>query len=245
MKHYIGTKEVMAEPMTEAKAIVEGYARENEDGHKFRLGYHVQYTNPDGTKYDSWSPRDVFEHSYYKSETFLDRMIIEASELHKRIRKLEEFNDSDKFHSLTRFQKNMLCSQLSAMRDYFRFLNVRIDDLRERDKDSTINDKETMPKFRNFTPHTIVLNDGRTFESEGMARVTNDFTEFDKDDVCSVVYGDVTGLPAEEPGTKYIVSAMVLAASDRPDLVAPATGHPQCVRNEEGFIVSVPGFVRR
>lgn len=102
-----------------------------------------------------------------------------------------------------------------------------------------------MTKFRNFTPHTIVLNDGRTFESEGVARVSNDFTEFDENDVCSVVYGNVTGLPAAEQGTQYIVSAMVLAASDRTDLVAPATGHPQCVRNEKGFIVSVPGFVRR
>ena len=48
----------------------------------------------------------------------------------------------------------------------------------------------------------------------------------------------------------YIVSAMVLAANNskprhkrRGDLVAPATGHPDCIR-ENGFIVSVPGFVR-
>ena len=29
----------------------------------------------------------------------------------------------------------------------------------------------------------------------------------------------------------------------RKDLIAPATGHPDCKR-ENGFIVSVPGFVR-
>lgn len=49
-----------------------------------------------------------------------------------------------------------------------------------------------------------------------------------------------------EEGTVYIVSALVLAAAKekgRTDVVAPATGHPDCVR-KDGFIVSVPGFVR-
>jgi hypothetical protein len=100
-----------------------------------------------------------------------------------------------------------------------------------------------MKKIRNFTPHTIVLNDGRQFESEGVARVSNSFSSFDENGVCSVQYGDVEGLPEEEEDTLIIVSAMVLAASPRKDLVAPATGHPACVR-ENGFIKSVPGFVR-
>jgi hypothetical protein len=37
---------------------------------------------------------------------------------------------------------------------------------------------------------------------------------------------------------------MVLAASNRDDLVAPATGHPDTIRNEKGQIISVPGFVQ-
>lgn len=102
-----------------------------------------------------------------------------------------------------------------------------------------------MKNFKNFTPHTIVLNDGTQFPSLGLARVSNSFTSFDEDGICSVRYGDVQGLPEPEADTFYIVSAMVLAASSREDLVAPATGHPDCVRNEKGFIVSVPGFVRR
>lgn len=98
--------------------------------------------------------------------------------------------------------------------------------------------------FKNYTPHAIHLNDGRVFESVGVARVSNSFTAFD-DDVCTVVYGDVQGLPAPEAGVKLIVSALVLAAAtDRDDLVAPATGHPDCVR-DNGLIVSVPGFVTR
>lgn len=98
-------------------------------------------------------------------------------------------------------------------------------------------------EFVNLTPHAIVLNDGRVFEPSGVvARVSNTFTDF-VDDVCEVRYGDLENVPAPKEGVIYIVSAMVLAASNRADLVAPATGHKDCVRNE-GRIVSVPGFVR-
>ena len=60
------------------------------------------------------------------------------------------------------------------------------------------------------------------------------------------VLGEVEGLPEPQPGTLYIVSAMVLSAlaGSRPDVVAPATGHPECIRNDKGHILSVPGFVR-
>ena len=102
-------------------------------------------------------------------------------------------------------------------------------------------------KYRNFTPHSIVLNDGTVFAPEGLARVQASFSSFDENGVCSQVFGEVTGLPAPEDGVLLIVSAMVLAAAQvqgRTDVVAPATGHPECVRNEQGHIVSVPGFVR-
>ena len=103
---------------------------------------------------------------------------------------------------------------------------------------------KNMKKFRNFTPHSIVLNSGVTFTSEGIARVSNSFTTFDEDGICEVKYGEVEGLPEPEDDTLLIVSAMVLSASNRKDLVAPATGHPECVRNDKGQIVSVPGFVK-
>lgn len=105
-----------------------------------------------------------------------------------------------------------------------------------------------MTQFRNFTPHAIVLNDGRSFASEGLARVKATFTSFDENGVCEQEFGEVTGLPPEPAdGVLYIVSALVLTAAKaqgRTDCVAPATGHPDCVRNDKGFIVSVPGFVR-
>lgn len=99
--------------------------------------------------------------------------------------------------------------------------------------------------FKNFTPHTICLNDGREYASEGVARVAASFTDF-TEDVCEQTFGEITGLPKPEAGVKFIVSALVLSAAKaagRTDVVAPATGHPACIRNEKGFIVSVPGFV--
>lgn len=108
-------------------------------------------------------------------------------------------------------------------------------------------DKRSMEKmqmkFKNYTPHAVVLNDGRTFPSEGVVRVSQTFSEF-SDDVCAQSWGEVQGLPEPEEGTLIIVSALVLGASNRYDLVAPATGHPECKRDDKGFIVSVPGFVR-
>lgn len=100
--------------------------------------------------------------------------------------------------------------------------------------------------FINLTPHSIKLNDGREFPSEGVARVTDTYTEFDEAGICFVSHGEINGLPAPREGVRYIVSAMVLTAAKekgRNDVVAPATGHPNCVRRD-GFIVSVPGFVK-
>ena len=52
-------------------------------------------------------------------------------------------------------------------------------------------------------------------------------------------------MPAPKEGVFYIVSGLVMQAmkGKRSDLVSPATGHPEAVR-EKGLIKSVPGFVR-
>lgn len=102
-----------------------------------------------------------------------------------------------------------------------------------------------MKTFINLTPHAVRLNNGTEFPASGtIARVTSSFTAFDEDGVAKVVFGEVQNLPEPAENTLYIVSALVLSASKRADLVAPATGHPEAVRNEKGQIVSVPGFVR-
>lgn len=100
-------------------------------------------------------------------------------------------------------------------------------------------------QYVNLTPHEIKLNDGRIFPPTGtIARVSSTHTEI-MDDVCSVVFGEVDGIPPEQPNTRYIVSGMVLQASDRKDVVAPASGHPEVVRNDKGHIVSVPCFLSK
>ena len=101
----------------------------------------------------------------------------------------------------------------------------------------------------NLTPHAIVINDCTTYPPSGeIARVSMTHTQtgdIDGTPVYATVYGPVTGLPAPQAGIVFIVSQMVLAASPgRDDLVAPATGHPDVVRNDKGQIVSVPGWVR-
>lgn len=108
--------------------------------------------------------------------------------------------------------------------------------------------KRNKATFVNCTPHIIRLNDGRAFEPCGsIARVAQLISEFDENGIAVQSFGEVTGLPEPRPNTYYIVSALVLSraqAEGRNDVVAPATGHEACVRDERNFIMSVPGFLR-
>ena len=101
-----------------------------------------------------------------------------------------------------------------------------------------------MKKFINLTPHTINLTNGAAYAASGqVARVANNHTPFDADGVATIEWGEVTGLPEPQDGVIYIVSALVAQAAKRDDVVSPASGHPNVIRNN-GQIVSVPGFVR-
>ena len=135
------------------------------------------------------------------------------------------------------------------------YYNIRTDDQSKDEEDLDVQERgedfELVPtKFINLTPHDIKLNDGTIYQASGkVVRVENTFSNFCCG-ISKVFYGEIENLPEPEDGVYYIVSAMVLAANNskprcrrRGDLVAPATGHPDCKR-ENGFIVSVPGFVR-
>jgi hypothetical protein len=104
-------------------------------------------------------------------------------------------------------------------------------------------------KFINLTPHAIKLNDGTTFPPSGVvARVSADLQAVETVGGVQLFrqkFGEVEGLPAEVPGTMYIVSALVFSAVDRDDCVAPATSSKETIRDEAGHIVSVPGFVTK
>lgn len=128
MKHYIGTKHVMARPMTKWEAQQENLLQagkvctSQED--KYTMGYEVIYEGG----YRSWSPKQVFEQSYHVSETFLDRMHIEYTELDERCNKLKAFSYTDKFNKLGSIQQGLLMRQLSAMQEYREWLRLRIKD---------------------------------------------------------------------------------------------------------------------
>lgn len=64
MKNYIGVKMVQAEEMSRIAAKEKGYYRGeiNEENPGADMGYHVRYE--DG--YDSWSPAETFERSYFR-----------------------------------------------------------------------------------------------------------------------------------------------------------------------------------
>ena len=131
LKKYIGTKEVMAAPMDEATAVTKGFARKNEDNHEWRSGYHVQYTNPDGSTYDSWSPKEVFEKSYQIAEDFKDRLEIEFKELRIRLMKLHKFIQDNGFANIAKKigpeQGSLLLSQYHGMSLYFDALKARLE----------------------------------------------------------------------------------------------------------------------
>lgn len=130
MKKYIGTKQVMAEPMDEVTAYNKGFARsytvsEKNANDKVHEGYHVQYTNPDGSTYDSWSPKDVFEKSYKVAETPLDRMNIEYAQESDRYEKGKQFVDSQNFKKLDYLAGVLLSAQNETQREYCYLLSDR------------------------------------------------------------------------------------------------------------------------
>ena len=130
LKQYIGTKTVKAEPMVKSAAVAKGWARASE-GNPDTPGYHVQYTNPDGSTYDSWSPKDVFEKSYQIAEDFKDRLEIEFKELRIRLLKLHKFIQDNGFANIAKKigpeQGALLLSQYHGMSLYFDALKARLE----------------------------------------------------------------------------------------------------------------------
>lgn len=127
MKHYIGTKQVEAEPMSKGEAYEKGLLKAGvvpSEEESSIMGYHVRYK--DG--YESWSPKDVFEEAYQVSETPLDRMQIEASEINSRYIKLGAFIDSGKMDEVVDdpYNRVLLEMQCCTMFDYIRLLDARI-----------------------------------------------------------------------------------------------------------------------
>jgi hypothetical protein len=137
MKHYIGTKQVEAEPMSKGEAYEKGLLKAGvvpSEEESSIMGYHVRYK--DG--YESWSPKDVFEKAYKVSETPLDRMRIEGEELMDRIARLQLFIHSDKFKELDKTIQTLMRVQLQFMKNYNEALVERMAIM----EDSTAHNKD-------------------------------------------------------------------------------------------------------
>lgn len=100
-------------------------------------------------------------------------------------------------------------------------------------------------KFINLTPHAVVLNNGTVIPASGkIARVKTTYGEFNEHGIAEAVFEPIVEIPDPSPGVVYIVSGLVAQVVKRTDVVSPATSHPECIRDENKQIVSVPGFVR-
>lgn len=99
-------------------------------------------------------------------------------------------------------------------------------------------------KLINLTPHAINLPD-RTVPPSGTvarcAEVTTSVGNIDGIELISRSYGEVTDLPAPQPETYYIVSALVRAAlPERADLLSPG----DVIRDADGKIIGAKNLIR-
>jgi hypothetical protein len=120
-----------------------------------------------------------------------------------------------------------------------------------------------MPNYRNFTGHTICLNDGRVFQPEAGAKkvlVNEKYIPTGDGNFTVAPSKEVINLPEIGKDDIIIVPRMVFDATTDPRIVAPATGVPGCIRwqvgdkLEDGTVLdeksrfigqpkSVPGFL--
>lgn len=125
MKKFIGTKVIMAEPMTmtEAQKVL---GREIKPATVEEDGYLVEYK--DG--YKSWSPKSVFDEAYKPFEDFEDRLCIEYDELYDRLTKLKVALNKDGFREkVGDFQYKLMKEQVLGMEKYYNALKSRMQDM--------------------------------------------------------------------------------------------------------------------
>lgn len=120
MKKYIGTKQILAEPMTMGAAYEAGLLRGKlDEEYSTHMGYHVKYE--DG--YESWSPKLVFEKAYQLAETPENRVFIEHCDLSGKLAKLNiAVAKGDLDDNVT----ILLKAQQKAMKDYLNVLSIRL-----------------------------------------------------------------------------------------------------------------------
>ena len=145
MKQYIGTMTVKAMPMTLREAyehdLFIGDKVEFSDNEPDVNGYLVERDN-----YQYWTTAEQFEDVCKPSETFLDRLILEYTELIERKDKYNGFLKSEKFKEIDNLSQALLSVQNGIIEQYSCVLEDRF----------TITNNEK-PELNLFTFGTAVL----------------------------------------------------------------------------------------
>lgn len=137
---YTGTKRIKACPMTFGDFNTLKGVIDYDLGRRNELGYFVVYPLSVGDVpnivdfdgYCSWSPRAPFEEAYKPSNTWQERLGIEAEEIEERLKRLENYLHEQKDNvgnetGPTRRQFELLSRQCEVMREYAQIIRERID----------------------------------------------------------------------------------------------------------------------
>ena len=133
MNKYVGTKELLAKPMTRGEYNeYRGWElpeNENQDD----KGYLVEYLDggkPNDSRhagYISWSPADVFEKTYKTVDTWLDRVKIEQARVQKDLDALDKTLDVERKPDFIKDEQWIyMTRQQFHMRQYNQILKDRI-----------------------------------------------------------------------------------------------------------------------
>ncbi len=131
MQKFIGTKELLAKPMTKSEYCEYRKWDLPKDEDPNEPGYLVEYLdggapNHENHKgYISWSPKDVFERSYRPSATAYERVVIEADGLQSKLGKLNTFLVDPAALNLGQEDHDLLVAQKAAMEQYLHILGQR------------------------------------------------------------------------------------------------------------------------
>ena len=138
MRQYTGTKTILARPMTRGEYLeYQGLTEGTDTLPPNADGYLVEYVDggapnhPNHKTYISWSPKEVFERAYHPSETHVERMLIEYTQLATRINALLAFTRTDTFRDLPDSERDLLNEQFAAMSRYEVVLSKRIESARQ------------------------------------------------------------------------------------------------------------------
>lgn len=139
MIQYTGTKTIKAVQMTRGEYNkLRGWTipeNENPEDNGY-LVEHLGVRNSNVERFDnyiSWSPKKTFIEEYRISETYLDRMFIEISDLNQKILKIDEALIS---MNLDKQERGFLKAQVQILKTYRNILSMRIEYACEKEKES-------------------------------------------------------------------------------------------------------------